>query len=169
MNFQSLKESEIVSQATHYYQQLAPKDQLALKILAAFALVMVVIFGFLIPANTYNQVSQRNYMEGVDTLSWMKANQHHFTGDSSSHVERDSTQSLLSVANATSKKYRISFKRYEPMGDKGLALWLEGIVFNKLVVWLELLDKRYAIQVKEISVDLQDEKGLVNVRLVLQE
>ena len=62
----------------------------------------------------------------------------------------------------------MSFKRYQPVGDSGLSLWLENSAFNQLVLWLERLEKRHGIRVDEISVERAAQDGVVNVRLVLQ-
>ena len=45
---------------------------------------------------------------------------------------------------------------------------MESVAFNKMIRWLERLDKEYGISVEEISVERQESPGMVNVRLVLQ-
>jgi general secretion pathway protein M len=166
--FESVKNSDAAQRISAFYEKLALKDQQMVKILTAFVMFVVIIFGFVIPASNYHSAAIHDYQKGVDTLSWMEANKAPFAGAQKAGAKRDPSQSLLSIANNSSKKFNISFKRYEPVGDDGLSLWLDDTVFNNMIVWLELLDKRHGIQVKEIAVDRQDKKGLVNVRLVLQ-
>lgn len=168
MNIQSIAQSEWAQQASEYYARLSARDQLLVKLVSVFLLIVFGVFGLMLPSANYNSSARAHYQESVDTLSWMQANQHHFAGSHSQRPRRDPSQSLLGIANNSSKKFNISFKRFEPVGDDGLSLWLDAAVFNNMIVWLELLDKRYGIVVKEIAVDRQDDSGLVNVRLVLQ-
>jgi general secretion pathway protein M len=163
-----LQNSARWQQMLNRYNSLAERERLALKVLAGFAGVLVIFYLLLLPANHYKEKSEQQYRSALDTLSWMQANQSLATNNASQLAARDPGQSLLGIANQTSKSFRLSFKRYQPVGENGLSLWLDGVSFNNVVLWLERLDKRYNISVKEIAVDRAAEKGVVNVRLVLQ-
>lgn len=150
------------------YEKMAKRDQLALKVLACFALVMIVIFGLIVPAIEFNDKSQARYADQLETLSWMQANQSAIETSSAATSQRDPGQSLLGISNKTAKSYSLAFKRYQPVDENGLNLWLENVSFNNLILWLERLNKKHGITVKEISVDRQNQQGRVNVRLFLQ-
>lgn len=168
MDMQTILNSKLVVQANDYYYSLPEKDQKAVKLLGGFAAIMIVIFGLLLPAVSYSSDAQADYRENSATLAWMQANKH-LVASGGSRGSRDPGQSLLGIANRSSKSFNINFKRYEPVGDSGLRLWLEQISFNNMILWLERLDKQFGIQVKEISVESQNNNnGLVTVRLVLQ-
>jgi general secretion pathway protein M len=150
------------------YNSLADRERLALKVLAGFACLLLLYYMLLLPAKSYKEQSEQQYRSALDTLSWMQANQSQVAQNASQLAARDPGQSLLGIANQSSKSFRLSFKRYQPVGENGLSLWLDGVSFNNVVLWLERLDKRYNISVKEIAVERAAEKGAVNVRLVLQ-
>jgi general secretion pathway protein M len=147
---------------------MSGRDQLALKILAGFALLMIIIFGLIMPVNEFNDKAQTRYIDQLETLNWMQANQSLVKTSVAASKLRDPGQSLLGISNKTAKSYGLAFKRYQPVDDNGLNLWLENVSFNNLILWLERLNKKYGITVKEISVDREDQKGQVNVRLFLQ-
>ena len=168
MIIEQIKSSPLYIKADDAYHGLAPRDQLSLSVLAVFALFVVIIFGLIQPANNYMSNAQKQYRSSLEKLSWMQANKEAVSSISQQRSTRDPEQSLLGIANSSSKGFQITFKRYEPVGDNGLSLWMEQVSFNRVILWLERLDKRYGISVQEISVGRQLEEGLVNVRLVLQ-
>ena len=163
-----ISSSTLFQQLHGKYQTLSTGDQLALKVLSAFALIMLIVFALIIPASGYQSSAENNYKTRAETLAWMQANKGAINNLSQLAVQRDPGQSLLGIANTTSKNFGLSFKRYQPEGDNGLSLWLNAASFNNIVLWLERLDKRYGISVKEISVDREELEGTVDVRLVLQ-
>ncbi len=164
----SLKSSALYQQVEQRFSAFSPRDQLAIKALAGFFSVIFILYGVLFPANQYQQDAKNHYRSSLESYNWMQANKNAFTAASQQRAQRDPGQSLLGIANTTSKSYQLSFKRYQPVGDSGLSLWLDNVPFNNLVMWLERLDKKFGISVNEIAVERQEEKGLVNVRLVLQ-
>ena len=164
--FAAIKNSELFFKVSEAYFSLSSRDRLAVNVLAAFALLVIIIYGLLIPAYQYSAEAQQRYKDNLDALQWMQANQQKVKTLAAGN-RRQPGQSLLGVANTTAKDYQLDFKRYEPAGDNSLNLWLENIVFDQLVLWLENLDKNYGIRIQEIAVDKQ-QQGRVNVRLVLQ-
>lgn len=159
-------QSPLAIRLSTYYQALAPRDRLALNVLSAFLLPVVIIFGIMMPAYSFMHQSLDHYQRALDDWRWIEANKH-----AVAHLaegERQPGQSLFGLANTTSKGFQIGFKRYEPVGENALNLWMENVSFNSLVLWLERLDKRHGVTVREISVERLPTEGLVNVRLVLQ-
>ncbi|HEB27691.1 MAG TPA: type II secretion system protein M [Porticoccus sp.] len=163
-----ITDSALFKQLAERYALFSVRDQWAIKLLAAFFAVMVLFSSVLIPASDYKAEAEAHYRSSLDSLNWMQVNRIYFSESNALHAQRDPGQSLLGLANKTAKGYQLSFKRYQPVGDSGLSLWLDDVPFNKVILWLERLDKKHGIRVKEIAVDRQQKKGLVSVRLVLQ-
>lgn len=168
MDLQRLQNSVLVSKLERRYYNLGSRERFAVKLLLVFMLLVVVYSALVVPAANYRRDAENHYRSSLDKLQWMQTNQSLVTASARQRSARDPGQSLLGIANSSSKGFQLSFKRYEPVGDSGLSLWLDQVGFNNLVRWLERLDKRYGIQVQEIAVERQQEDGLVNVRLVLQ-
>ena len=165
--FESIMQSPLVAKAGDYYNGLAPREQLALKIMAAFLGPVILVFALLLPSADYMYSALERYQGALENQRWIEANRDAFAGGSST-ATREPGQSLFGIANSTSKGFRISFKRYEPAGANALNLWIDNVSFNNLVLWLERLDKRYGVSVREIAVERLQTEGQVNVRLVLQ-
>jgi general secretion pathway protein M len=164
----TIKNIPIIAAAIERYSSLTDRDQFAINMLSLFALALFVFFLIVQPSKQYSQSSQAHYQSSQQSFAWMQANQAQVANLSSQLNQRAPGQSLLGIANESSKSYQLSFKRYQPVADNGLSLWLEAVRFNDLVLWIERLDKDYGIIVKEIAIDREQQLGLVNVRLVLQ-
>ncbi|MFT7130226.1 MAG: general secretion pathway protein M [Gammaproteobacteria bacterium] len=141
---------------------------MTVSILLAVTLTIIMIFGLISPAYDYKESSQNLYRSKLDSYEFMKKNGALAKLADSKKIRQDSDQSLLGLANTTSKEFSIDFKRYEPVGESGLGLWFEDVAFNNVVLWLDKLEKTYNIHVTEIVIDRQDSDGVVNVRLELQ-
>lgn len=163
----SLQQSPQVSKALDAFNALSRRDQMAVKLLAGFLIPVLIIFVLMLPASAFVSEARGNYKAALEDYEWMLANRA-AVPRAAAESAREPGQSLFGVANATSKGFQISFKRYEPVDDNALSLWIEGVSFNNLVLWLERLEKRYGITVREIAVERQDIEGQVNARLVLQ-
>ena len=164
----AIKNSALISRAERYYFNLSPRDQLWVKLLGVFLGVVIIVFGLLLPAGDFQHRAEQQYLRNMENLEWMLTHRSLAASAALQRSQRDPGQSLLGIANSSSKGIQVSFKRYEPVGDNGLSLWLENVAFNNVIRWLERLDKRYGITVQDIAVERQQEQGLVNVRLVLQ-
>jgi general secretion pathway protein M len=82
----------------------------------------------------------------------------------------NATQSLMAAIDASGKQLEIShgIKRMTPDGANKVTLWLENIAFDKLILWLAVLESKHAIKVDQVSIVREQTKsGLVNVKLLL--
>ena len=61
-----------------------------------------------------------------------------------------------------------AIKRIEPDGTKGVKVWLEGVAFDPMVLWLGNLTRRYQIETSIVTIEPQG-NGRVNARLTLLE
>jgi len=161
---EKLKQLPLFIKAQQYYVSLGSRDQLALKVLTVFLLVIILVSGILIPSYQYALSAQEAYRKGVDNLVWMQNNRDRV----STNAPANRNGSLLSIVNSTAQSARISFKRFEPVGENNLNLWVENVSFNNMIQWVEQLSDQYGIQVREIAVDRQANSGTVNARIVLE-
>ncbi|EFI1549817.1 hypothetical protein BF304_004104 [Escherichia coli] len=52
------------------------------------------------------------------------------------------------------------------VADRGenIQVWIEPVVFNDLLKWLNALDEKYALRVTQIDVSAAEKPGMVNVQ-----
>lgn len=79
--------------------------------------------------------------------------------------------SLLAAVDRTAKSNGLgnAVKRVRPDGENKASVTLEGAQFDRVVVWLENLNRREGISVVSSTIEKQKEAGLVSMRIELKE
>ncbi len=79
-------------------------------------------------------------------------------------------QSLLALADQSAKQQGLgrTIKRVQPEGQDKVNIRLEEAAFDDVVAWLEKLQSQHGVRVATITIDRQDQPGLVDVRLTLE-
>jgi general secretion pathway protein M len=79
-------------------------------------------------------------------------------------------RSLLAVVDQSARSANLgdSLKRIEPDGAKGVKVWLEGVAFDPMILWLGNLTRTYQIEASLITIEPQG-SGRVHARLTLLE
>ena len=54
-------------------------------------------------------------------------------------------------------------KRIAERGEN-IQVWIDPVVFNDLLNWLNALDEKYALRVTQIDVSADEKAGMVNVQ-----
>ena len=77
-------------------------------------------------------------------------------------------RSLLAVVDQSARSGGLgaAIKRIEPDGSKGAKVWLEGVAFDPMILWLGQLSKSYRIEPSIITLEPVG-NGRVNARLTL--
>ncbi|MBU1191460.1 MAG: type II secretion system protein M [Gammaproteobacteria bacterium] len=78
-------------------------------------------------------------------------------------------RSLLAVVDQSARSAGLGsgLKRIEPDTADAVRVRLEGVSFDTLVTWLDLLSRQHGIQASLVSIEREAGPGLVNVRLTL--
>jgi general secretion pathway protein M len=90
--------------------------------------------------------------------------------DNPHSIDSNDAQSIMAVIDASGKQLEIfhATKRMIPDGANKITLWLENIAFDKLTLWLAVLESKHAIRVDQVSIVREQTKsGVVNVKLLL--
>jgi general secretion pathway protein M len=148
------------------YEAAAPREQLALRVLGGVILAALVLLLVVLPLHRFDSDAIASYHAQQDTLVWMQSNRAQI--GSSTGTARKPGDSVLTLANQSARTLGLSFKRYEPNGDRGVNLWLEQVSFDQVIKWLDALERDYGVIAVDFSASRRNETGLVDVRLVLQ-
>jgi general secretion pathway protein M len=140
-----------------------------LRVLGLFFLALLLIFAIVLPLHHFNADAVADYRAQRDTLAWMESNRQAVSkAGATPSAARQPGDSVLTIANQSARTLGLSFKRYEPNGERGVNLWLEQVPFDQVVRWLELLERDYGVTAVDFSASRRDEAGMVDVRLNLQ-
>ncbi len=156
----------LYQQMLQRYQALSARDQLALKGLALFLLLLVLVQGWLLPLHAWHGEAQRRYLSQLEDLRWMQA-QAPAAGVAPVQA-RPAGQSLLGLVNQLAREHGLNVRRFEPLGESGIGLWLEQAAFDDTLAWLGAL-RGYGIEIEEFSASRLEQPGNVDVRVTLRE
>ncbi len=168
LSWNSLQTLPVAQHLVARYRGLRDRDQWALKVLAVFVLCVFSYLLLLKPAHDYAQGARAAAQRQEATLSWMMANSALFKSAGQSTVPREEGQTLLGTASELAKFWGIGIKRFEPVDDASMRVWLEGVSFESLIQWIAGLHSNHNITVREIQLD-QQSGGVLSASLTLQE
>ena len=146
---------------------------IGLLLMVAGPLLLVILFYALLwqPLDRRVETLQQRVVEQQSLLQWMQmsAQQVKQAARQSRSGGNVTKQSLLALVDRTVRKSGLSraLKRVEPDGADKVKVRLEQASFDVMVTWLETLQNLYGVTVQGITVDRQDNIGVVNVRLTL--
>lgn len=156
-----------------WFAGLEPRERL---LVSGGAVVLVLLLLYTViwePVVSSYRNLQEDVAEQTQTLAWMqqaaaqiKVLQRSGTGSARGLGGR----SLMAVVDQSARAGGLgdSIKRIEPDGSKGVKMWLEGVAFDPMILWLGKLTRTYQIETSLITIEPQG-NGRVNARLTLLE
>lgn len=150
----------------HFYDQLGPRDRIALRALGGFLGLVLAYLLLLAPMIAHGEQAQRRLQEERALLQWLQAHQGEAGSSTTPGAARD--QPVATLVNTSAQENKLTIRRYEPAGEDGVKVWLEGAPFNTVVKWLYQLEGAHGIRAAEFSLERADEPGKVSARLTLR-
>ncbi|MBU0480641.1 MAG: type II secretion system protein M [Proteobacteria bacterium] len=79
--------------------------------------------------------------------------------------------SLLRSIDESARQHNVSANlvRVEPVGDNGVKLWLENVLYTDFFAWFRFLVAGNGFSVSSLAVEKSGASGVVNVRLSLEQ
>lgn len=148
-----------------FYEQLGDRDRTALRWLGWFGAAVLAYLIAVTPLLGRLETSARRLDAERSMLAWLQA---HDQGGAAGTTAQSSDEPLATVVNTTAEKAGLSIRRYEPSGEDGVKLWMEGAAFNSLIKWLFLLEGSHGIRASEFTIEREAEPGKVSVRMTLR-
>ena len=144
------------------------------KLVAGGAVVLVLLMFYLLvwdPAAVAYSDLKKNVAAEQETLDWMKQASRKvkaLRGSAHGSAQGLGGRSLLAVVDQSARSAGLgpAIKRIEPDGSKGVKIWLEGAVFDSMVLWLGKLNRTYRVDTSVITIEPKG-AGRVNARLTL--
>ena len=154
-----------------WFAGLEPRERLLVSGGGVVLLVLLLYLMIWAPIAGNYQALNDGVAEQKKTLAWMKraAAELKVVQRSGSSTARGlGGRSLLSVVDQSARSGGLgpAIKRIEPDGSKGVKVWLEGVAFDPMILWLGKITRTYQIETSIITIDPQG-GGRVNARLTL--
>jgi general secretion pathway protein M len=157
---QKFKQLPAVISFNLWYGSQNLRDQKIIKAISAFIVLCLLIVMFVQPLLAKQEAYQARLNKSLSTYELLASNAHKFQSQVSGKA---SDGPILAIVTQQAKRSGINLKRFEPDGD-GLRIWLEDAVFDDAIRWLEELNQKHNIQIKQINVERSEASGLVDLR-----
>lgn len=143
-----------------WYNSQSGRDQKVVKAISALVILFLVAILFIQPFLAKQALYQGKLEKSLETYELLASNAHKFQGQSSG---QSTNAPILTTVTIQAKQSNINLKRFEPDGD-GLRIWLEDAIFDDAIRWLEELNQKHGIQIKQINVERSAISGRVDLR-----
>lgn len=170
MNMQTLQ--TIMLDLRQRFEVLPSNDKRALLIMGATLAVTVLYFS-LSWTRDYQQAAIVHYQDMSEDSRWIELNlpQIRMLANAASQpgnvAGTAADASLINRATTSGKPFGIVFKRFQPEGETGLRLWIDGAEFDQLIRWVAALEQQ-GILLDQLDIDKQSKQvGIVDARVLL--
>ena len=150
------------------YAQLEERDRIALNGLGLFFSLLFIYFALLNPMYTYHAESMAARDRQLSLIQYMRASEKQARSVKAETRTGGSGQSLLSQVSRIAQQIGIKPNRLQPEGSDAVSVWFEDVAFNDLVKMLKQVQQQQGIVVQQISIDKEDQPGVVRARIVLR-
>ena len=157
----------MINIARQKFSNLAPRDQRATLLLAAFFSILALIFLVILPAKKYYDREVTRFIGAEELNTWLVENESRLRTKETSALGLDSIaadQSLVIVVSESASSSGIKISRMEPQENR-LIIQIEKTPFSGLIKWISELSEAKEITVQDISVNYIS-TNTVSARLV---
>lgn len=150
------------------FDDLEKRERIALTGLAVFLSTVVFYLAVWAPINEFVDDGQRDYARHLSLLEHLRSTEAEARASKGKSQRQVSSGSLLTTVTKAAQAVGVSPSRMQPEGSDAVSVWFDSVAFTRLMLFLERLQAREGVVVRQISVERQDESGKVSARLVLR-
>jgi general secretion pathway protein M len=155
----------IISPLSEKWNSYSERDQGALKLLIGAMIVMLIVFGLIVPTIKSKQQNQAELAAAKETFQQLVELAPLALANNSSTSTGSSVNDLNGAARRQAARNGFEIQRFEPSGDS-LKIWLEDVRYKSVVLWLGALQES-GIYHSELAMEDRSNPGFVSVRVTL--
>jgi len=165
--FETLKSDLYSSSAGRWYATLAGRDKSIVQLAAGFLILLILIVFVWMPVLGWSGNEVQRYRNSLALNEWIQSNEQRARQVSGLNPSaQGKNESLLAIISRSAKSSAITLLRFQEEGSGGVSVVLQEQVFNDIVAWLENLENKNRIQIRQISIDSHANPGKVNARII---
>lgn len=144
----------------NWFLQNSPREQLLLGVGAVAVALTLLYAGLLMPIANDRDKQILNNKAVLSQQVEVRQLAAEVLGQQQSGGGRQA--SLAQVTNNSLRNHGLRMDDFTPTGDKDVRVRLSNVEFNKVMAWLDELENKEAIQIREVSVTAADITGLLS-------
>jgi len=147
------------------WQQLPPRDRLALNLLAGFLALVMLYVAVWLPVQRHLKDARQWYQSQRELHQYIQSNAELARQSAASPAASIDAEQLQGLVTASAQQAALAIERYDNDGS-GLSLSLTQVPFATLLPWLADLEQQ-GVELAEVSLDRAG-TGKVDARLTLR-
>jgi len=154
------------SAAGRWFATLEANERSLVTGLAALVVVAIVYLAIWSPLADWSHRADARYQHQMALLDWMHQHEKE-ARKAGQRNENAPERSLLTLVANSAQRSGVQLLRYQPESSGGVSVVVQNQPFNTLISWLDDLEQRDHVAVKQISIDAQSASGMVSARINL--
>ena len=154
------------SSVGRWFYALQANERTMVTALVASLVVAILYTSVWSPLSEWSNRADALYQRQLAVLDWMRLHENEAKeAGQRAEASRESGSLPTVVANSAARA-GLQLLRYQPEAG-GISVVLQNQSFDALIAWIADLEQTDHVAVKQISIDSQNEPGLVNARITL--
>lgn len=154
------------SSVGRWFFALQANERTMVTALVAALLVAIMYTGVWSPLSEWSNRADALYQRQLAVLDWMRLHENEAKSAGQRAEATRESGSLPTVVANSAARAGLQLLRYQPEAG-GISVVLQNQSFDALIAWIADLEQTDHVAVKQISIDSQNEPGLVNARITL--
>lgn len=157
----------MISDLKEWFASLSPRDQLMLLMGGGAVLIYILVFLVLVPMREELERKEQRNMRALEEQHRVLNLAGQVLGARETQAEETpGQQSLNALLNDTLREYGLSMETFQPSGSAA-RVRLAPSEFNRVIAWLDELENKHAMQIRDLTLTADGRPGMVLVNLSL--
>jgi general secretion pathway protein M len=154
------------SSVGRWFYALQANERTMVTALVASLIVALLYTSVWSPLSEWSNRADALYQRQLAVLDWMRLHENEAKAAGQRAEATRESGSLPTVVANSAARAGLQLLRYQPEAG-GISVVLQNQSFDALIAWIADLEQTDHVAVKQISIDSQNEPGLVNARITL--
>ena len=158
----------MLDDAKNWFLSLSPRDQLALGICSVVLVCYVLIFVILLPMQTDLEKAEHRNKRALEEQQEVRTLAGRILAAKASESSQGGRGGLNAILNDSLREFGITMENFQPSGTTGARVRLAPSEFNKVLAWLNEMEIKRGVTIKDVTMTAQENPGTVAVTLQMQ-
>lgn len=150
------------------FLDLSPKDQLMLAVGALAVLVYILLFVILLPMQSEMRKMEKRNMQALDEQGEVRELAGKLLAKQNAGESTGGDQSLNGILNSSLRAHGLLMENFQPSGNSARVRLRSG-EFNKVLGWINEMEVRQGMTIKNLTMTADESPGSVMVSLTIQQ
>ncbi|USD41226.1 type II secretion system protein M [Vibrio sp. SCSIO 43135] len=146
-----------------WWGSISQREQRLVMVCTALLVVGGIYWGVIQPLTERAEQAQMRINSEKQLLNWVSNTADEITSLRAQSGIKTSSQPMNQVISSSARRFNIELIRVQPR-DEMIQVWIQPVVFNQFVNWLDYLQQEQGVGVEFLDIDRSERAGVVEVK-----